>query len=148
MIDFVIEREIARPPNDVFAYMVDPSKLATWQKNTVSAVPDGPMGLGTKIREVHRAPGGKQIETLVEVVEYEPDRVFGMRITEGLPVHGRITLEPSDTGTDFRFRVYSQPVGVMRVAQPIMRAMLKWQFNQHCTNLKLVLENEATSLQS
>ena len=148
MIDFVIEREIARPPSEVFAYMTDASKLATWQKNTISAVPDGPMGLGTKIREVHSAPGGKRIETLVEVVEYESDRTFGMRITEGIPVHGQITLEPTDTGTHFRFRVYSEPTGMPRIAQPIMGAILKWQFNRHCTNLKTVLENGATSLKS
>ncbi len=140
MIDFVIERDIARPPGEVFAYVVDATKLASWQTNTISAVPDGPMGLGTKIREVHRAPGGKEIATVVEVVEYEPDRVFGMRIIEGVPVHGQITFEASDTGTRFRFRVYSQPRGMMRVAQPIMRVMLKWQFEQHCTNLKTVLE--------
>jgi hypothetical protein len=106
------------------------------------------MGLGTKIREVHSAPGGKQIETLVEVVEYEPDRAFGMRIIEGIPVHGKITLEPSDAGTHFCFRVYSQPTGMMRMAQPIMGAILKWQFNRHCNNLKTVLDNEATSLKS
>jgi uncharacterized protein YndB with AHSA1/START domain len=90
MIDFVIEREIARPPGDVFAYIVDPDRLATWQTNRISAVPDGPIGLGTKIREVHRAPGGKRIATVVEVVEYEPDRLFGMRIIKGLRVHGQI----------------------------------------------------------
>jgi len=148
MIDFVIEREIARPPGDVFAYMTDASKLATWQKNTVSAVPDGPMGLGTKIREVHSAPAGKRIETVVEVVEYEPDRTFGMRITEGIPVHGQITLDPTYTGTHFRFRVYAERTHMMRIAQPIVRAILKWQFNRHCTNLKTVLESEETSLKS
>lgn len=139
-IDFVIERDIARSPGEVFAYVVDPTKLASWQRNTVSAVPDGPMGLGTKIREVHRAPAGKQIATVVEVVEYEPDRVFGMRIIEGVPVHGRITFEPSDTGTRFRFRIYSEPTGITRIAQPILRAILRWQFDRHCTNLKSVLE--------
>jgi uncharacterized protein YndB with AHSA1/START domain len=140
MIDFVIEREIARPPREVFAYVVDPGKLATWQTNTISAVPDGPIGLGTKIREVHRAPGGKQIATVVEVVAYEPDRLFGMRIIEGLPVHGQVTFEPSNAGTHFRFRVYAQPTGMMRIAQPIMSAMLKRQFEKHCTNLKSALE--------
>jgi uncharacterized protein YndB with AHSA1/START domain len=144
MIDFVIERDIVRPPAEVFAYVADASKLATWQTNTVSAVPDGPMALGTKIREVHRAPGGKRIATVVEVVEYEPDRAFGMRIIEGLPVHGQITCEPRDSdATRFRFRVYSQPTGVMRIAQPIMKAMLRRQFDQHCTNLKTVLESTA-----
>jgi uncharacterized protein YndB with AHSA1/START domain len=140
MIDFVIERDIARSPAEVFAYVIDATKLATWQTNTISAAPDGPMALGTKIREVHRAPGGKQIATVVEVVEYEPDRALGLRIIEGLPVHGRITFEPSDRGTRLRFRVYSQPTGMMRLAEPAMRAILRRQFDQHCTNLKAVLE--------
>jgi uncharacterized protein YndB with AHSA1/START domain len=39
MIDFTIETEIERPPAEVFAYVTDPTKLATWQTNTVSAVP-------------------------------------------------------------------------------------------------------------
>ena len=65
-----------------------------------------------------------------------------MRIIEGLPVDGQITFEPIDTGTRFRFRVYSQPTGMLRLVQPLMRAMLKWQFEQHCTNLKAVLESE------
>jgi hypothetical protein len=114
--------------------------FATWQRNTVSAVADGPMGLGTKIREVHRAPGGKQIATVIEVVEYEPDRALGLRVIDGVPVHGQITFQPSEAGTRFRFRVYSQPTGMMRIAQPVISAVLRRQFDQHCTNLKTVLE--------
>lgn len=41
MIDFVIEREIARPPSEVFAYVVDATRLATWQTNTVCNCDDG-----------------------------------------------------------------------------------------------------------
>jgi uncharacterized protein YndB with AHSA1/START domain len=140
MIDFVIERAIARPPDEVFDYVVDATKLDTWQRNTLSAVPDGPMGLGTKIREVHRAPAGKRIETVVEVVEYEPGRRFGMRIIEGVPVHGEITFEPTSTGTDVRFRVHTELTGLARLAQPILGRVLKRKFEEHCTNLKQVLE--------
>ena len=140
MFEFVIEKDIERSPAEVFAYVTDPCKLATWQTNTVSAVADRPIGLGAKIREVHRAPGGKEIAALVEIVEYEPDRRFGMRITEGPPVHGQITLEPARSGTRFRFRVYGQPTGMMRIAQPVMKAALRWQFARHCANLKAVLE--------
>ena len=39
MIDFTIDTQIARPVGDVFAYVTDPDKLATWQTNTVSASP-------------------------------------------------------------------------------------------------------------
>jgi uncharacterized protein YndB with AHSA1/START domain len=105
MIDFVTEKDIARPPATVFAYVTDPSKLASWQTNTISAEPDGPIAIGTRIREVHRAPGGTQAQAIVEIVECEPDRVFGLHTVEGIPVHARITLEPIETGTRFYFRV-------------------------------------------
>ena len=127
----------------MFTYVTDPSKLATWQTNTVSAVPepDGPIRLGSRIREVHRAPGGKKTVELVEVVEYEPDRVFGMRVIEGTPIHGRITFEPTERGTRFQFRVYGQPTGAMRLAEPILRFALKRNFVRFCATLKRVLED-------
>ena len=142
MIDFVIETEIARSPADVFAFVTDAANLAKWQTNTVSAVPEpaGPIGLGTRIREVHRLPGGKEFAELVEVVEYERDRVFGMQVIEGQPIHGRITFEPAPPGTRFRFRVYGQPTGAARLVQPILRPLLKRDFARFCANLKAVLE--------
>lgn len=61
MIEFSIETVIARAPEDVFAYVADPAKLSTWQTNTVSVTQegDGPLGLGTRLREVHNAPAAK-----------------------------------------------------------------------------------------
>jgi uncharacterized protein YndB with AHSA1/START domain len=141
MIDFVAEKDIARPPATVFAYATDPSKLASWQTNTISAEPDGPIAIGTRIREVHRAPGGKQIPAVVEIVEYEPDRAFGLHTVEGTPVDARITLEPTETGTRFRFRVQWRPTGLIRIIEPVLKATLKRQFDQHCTNLKKQLES-------
>ena len=76
MIDFTVDTEIARQPGDVFAYVSDPGNLSNWQTNTISAVAEtaGPVGVGTRFREVHSAPGGKELESLVEVSEYEPAR--------------------------------------------------------------------------
>jgi uncharacterized protein YndB with AHSA1/START domain len=143
MVDFTIETEIERTPAEMFAYVTDPTKLATWQTNTVSAVPetDGPVRVGSRIREVHRAPGGKRIEELVEVAEYEPDRVLELRNIEGPPVQGRITLEPTERGTRFRFRVYAQPTGATRIVEPLLRVIVKRNFEQFCATLKRVLED-------
>ena len=99
--------------------------------------------LGSRIREVHRAPGGKKIEELVEVAEYEPDRVLGLRNIEGPPVQGRITLEPTERGTRFRFRVCGQPTGATRLVEPLLRFILKRNFQHFCTTLKRVLEDAA-----
>jgi uncharacterized protein YndB with AHSA1/START domain len=142
VIDFVVETEIARAPAEVFAYVTDPTKLASWQTNTVSAVPeqDGPIKLGSRIREVHRMPGGRAMNSLVDVVEFEQDRVFGMRIVEGPPIHGRITFEPAEGGTRFRFRVYGDPPGAMRLFEPLLARMLRRNFTAYCARLKQVLE--------
>jgi uncharacterized protein YndB with AHSA1/START domain len=144
MIEFTIETEIERPVGEVFAFATDPAKLPSWQTNTVTAelLGDGPLRLGSRLREVHRGPGGKELESVVEVSEYEPDRLFALRMVEGaLPVHARLAFEPEGEGTRMRFTVHGRPSGPMRLAQPLLRAALKRQFKQHCATLKRVLEN-------
>ena len=142
MIDFTVEVEIERPVAEVFDYVSDPAKLATWQTNTVSAVQEdsGPVRLGTRLREVHRVPGGKELESLVEVSEYEPERTFGLHVVEGTPVDARLTFEPTEDGTLMRFRSYGRLSGPMRLAEPLLQRTLKRQFKQHCETLKHVLE--------
>jgi len=143
MIEFTIETEIARPPAKVFAFATDPALLPRWQTNTVSAVPeeDGPLQVGSRIREVHRAPGGKEMESVVEVEELKPGHVFALRMVEGaLPLDARLTFESVGTGTRLHFRVHGQPTGVARLAQPLLRPALRRQFRQNCAELKRQLE--------
>jgi uncharacterized protein YndB with AHSA1/START domain len=143
MLDITIETHIARPVADVFAYATDPAKLSTWQTNTVSAVQegDGPLAVGTRLREVHRGPGGKEMPSLVEVSEYEPGAAFGLRMVEGpLPLHADMRFAANDGGTLLSFRAFGQPTGAMRLAQPVLRRAIRRQFAEHCANLKRVLE--------
>ena len=143
MIDFTIETSIRRPVADVFSYVSDPHRLATWQTNTVSAVQesDGPFGLGTRVREVHRAPGGRELESLVEVSEFQPDETLALRVVEGTPIHLRITFEPTDGGTLMRLRPHGRLSGVMGLAQPLIKHMLRRQFTRQCATLKHLLED-------
>ena len=78
MIDFTIETEIERPVPEVFAYVTDPAKLHTWQTNTVSAEVEGggPLVLGSRMRERHRAPGGKSSTARRGPRSFEPDRAL------------------------------------------------------------------------
>jgi uncharacterized protein YndB with AHSA1/START domain len=115
MIELTIKTEIARPAAEVFAYVTDPAKLPSWQTNTVSAVQEGegPLRVGTRLREVHRGPGGKELASLVEVSELEPDRIFALRMLEGLlRIHGRIVLDPvGERRTRMRFTVQGSRAG-------------------------------------
>jgi uncharacterized protein YndB with AHSA1/START domain len=145
VIDVTIHTDIDRPVHDVFAYVTDPAKLATWQTNTVSVVQegDGPLAVGTRLREVHRGPGGRELASLVEVSELEPDRAFSLHMLEGpLPIHARIALEPSATGTRMAFTAHGRPSGAMRLAEPLLKLAVRRQFAGHCATLKRVLEEQ------
>jgi uncharacterized protein YndB with AHSA1/START domain len=148
MIELTIETRIERPVSDVFAYATDPAKLPTWQTNTVSAVQegDGPMRVGTRLREVHRGPGRRELASVVEVVELETDRTFALHVVEGaLPLDARLAFEPAGDGTLLRFTVHGQPTGPLRFLQPLMRRALRRQFAAHCATLKQLLETPSAS---
>jgi uncharacterized protein YndB with AHSA1/START domain len=143
MVDFTIDTRIERPPADVFAYVTDPAKLATWQTNTVVAERidgDGPLRSGARLREVHRAPGGKELESIVEVSAYEPDSRFGLHVVEGTPIDLDMTFAPAGGGTHVIFRAYGRLTGAMRFAQPLLGVVLKRQFSSQLETLKRVLE--------
>ena len=142
MIDFTLQTHIDRSPADVFDYITDPAKLGTWQTNTVSSTPetDGPMGVGTRLREFHRTPGGKQLTSVVEVCEYERGRRFALEVVEGTPIDLRIALDADDGGTALTFRAHGRLTGAMRAAQPLLRRVLKRQFAGQLETLKTVLE--------
>jgi uncharacterized protein YndB with AHSA1/START domain len=146
MIDVTISTDIARPVEDVYAYVTDPSKLPSWQTNTVSVdqEDDGPLRVGSRLREVHRGPRGKELASLVEVSELEPDRAFALRMLEGpLPIHAQIAFAPSEHGTRMEFRAHGEPSGAMRLAQPLLRVALRRQFQSHCATLKRVMEDQS-----
>ena len=142
MIDITVETQIARPVHDVFAYATDPEHLSSWQTNTVSAtrVDDGPYGVGSRLREVHRAPGGKELESVVEVVEYAPDRVFALEVKEGTPIHAHFTFDPAEGGTRMRFRAHGRLSGPTRIIEPLLGRMLRRQFTEQVATLKQLLE--------
>jgi uncharacterized protein YndB with AHSA1/START domain len=145
MIDFTVETQIARPVGDVFAYATDPDHLPDWQTNTVSAqrVDDGPYGVGSRLREVHRAPGGKELESVVEVVEYTPGRAFALEVREGTPIHAQLRFDPADGGTRMRFRAHGNLTGPTRLVEPLLGRVLRRQFAQQVATLKQVMEDQS-----
>jgi uncharacterized membrane protein len=135
--------DVARPVHDVFAYMTDLEKLAEWQPNLVSVTKEGdaPMGRGTRLREVRRGPLGRNVEAIVEVAAYEPDRRFDLRIVSGpLPIDGSHEFHATDGGTRIDFVAEGRPAGVLRIAEPLLARVLRRQFSGYYQRLKSVLE--------
>jgi uncharacterized protein YndB with AHSA1/START domain len=141
LISFSITTKIARPPRDVFAFLADPENLREWQgTHEVEQLGDGPLGVGTRFREVHLAPGGKRIESITEITECEPDRVFAVRIVEGpIPIDGRWELEATDAGTKLTFTAFGRGPGPAFL-QPIVAVGAKRQFKRQHKKLRTAIE--------
>jgi carbon monoxide dehydrogenase subunit G len=135
---------VARPVQDVFAYVTDLDRLREWQPNVVSVTKEteGPLRQGTRLREVRRGPFGRKVAAIVEVSAYEQNRRFDLKIVSGpLPIDGSHEFHETDAGTRIDFAAQGQPGGPLRVAEPLLARVLKRQFSSYYDRLTAVLES-------
>jgi uncharacterized protein YndB with AHSA1/START domain len=106
MAPIVVTVDIARPPEEVFAYVTDPSHLPEWQASAVSVKPhDDPIHVGSRVVVTRRA-GPREMDMTVEVSELEPPTRWRLRGVDG-PVRGNVkgTIEPLDNGARSRVTI-------------------------------------------
>jgi uncharacterized protein YndB with AHSA1/START domain len=126
-------------PEVVFDYVTNPSNLRTWQtsKTSVEQLTDGPPGIGTRVRERTKPPGGKEFEQVVEFTEFDRPRRFHVHIVEGpQPIDGTWVFEPSGGGTKVTFAAEGDLRGAMRFIAPIVQRLLARQFADYHRNLR------------
>ena len=122
---------VARPPDAVFDYLTDPSKVAEWQtgKTAVEPLTDGPPGLGSRVRERTKGPGGKEFEQVVEFVEFDRPGRFAVHIVEGpYPVDGAWTLVREGDGTRVNFTAEGELRGFQKALSPVLSRVMARQF--------------------
>jgi hypothetical protein len=139
--------EIARSPEDVFAYVTDPSRFTEWQEAVVSAdrVDTGPTQVGSTIKLTRRMGGREQTMTS-ELTDYSPPRSYAFRVLDG-PVRalGRGLIEPVGDGTSsrFDFQIDFEGHGLGKLLLPLVRRSAKKELAQSHANLKRQLESGA-----
>jgi carbon monoxide dehydrogenase subunit G len=126
--------EIARAPEEVFAYLTDASNLPAWQSGVRSAeVEDG------RIVE-SRSFLGRELQTTLEVVEQEKPRLFTLKALDSpVPFTVRHELEPADDGGTL-LRVVADG-DVPGFASGLVAQRAKRQFRKDFTRLKEILES-------
>ena len=140
--------EIDRRPEDVFAYLDDVTRHGEWQEQIVGVErqEEGPLRVGSKVKETRRVPGGDRSMTY-EVTEHEAPRRSSFRVLDG-PIRavGTITVEPVGDGSRSRltFSVDFKPSGLGgRVLLPVARAQARKQVPKDQAKLKQLLESGA-----
>ena len=133
---------IKRPAADVFACLIDIDRGTEWQAELVEAkqTSSGPFGVGTTIQEVRRFIG-RQIESTVQITEFEPGRKMSFESTSGpIPIRGNHTLEPVDGGTSLNLAIEAELTGVLKMAEPMVVNTAKKQITADLAKLKELLE--------
>jgi uncharacterized protein YndB with AHSA1/START domain len=146
MAPLVHSVEIDRNPEDVFAYVTDPSRFTEWQDAVVSARPldSGPVQQGSKISLTRRV--GKREQTMTsELTEYRPPESYAFRVIDG-PVRavGQGRFEPLGAGdrTRFTFELDFEGHGIGKLLVPLfVRRQAAKELPQSHENLKRRLES-------
>jgi carbon monoxide dehydrogenase subunit G len=134
--------EVGRTPEDVFAYLTDVSNLPAWQSgvHTAQVEDAGSPRVGARIRE-SRHMLGRELNTTLEITEYDPPRVFALRALDSpVPFVVRHELEPDDGGTRLTV-IGSGDAGLLPgFAAGIMARRAEKQFRKDFERLKRLLE--------
>jgi carbon monoxide dehydrogenase subunit G len=145
-VDFVraeLSIAIDRPPEDVFAYLADVSNLTVWQSGVHSAEIEGGGAAIAGARVVEsRTMLGKEMTTTLEIVDFEPPRLFTLRALDGPALLTiRHELEPSGGETELRVVVEGEVKHMPGFAAGLMMRGAERQFRKDFERLKRLLES-------
>jgi uncharacterized membrane protein len=138
--------EINRRPEDVFAYLDDVKRHGEWQEQIVDVQPqdDGPLRVGSRVKETRRVPGGDRAMTY-EITEHSPPRQSSFRVLDG-PVRavGTVSVEPVGDGSRSRVTITIDFKGhglAGKVLLPVAKTQAHRQIPKDQARMKELLES-------
>jgi uncharacterized protein YndB with AHSA1/START domain len=137
--------EIARPPEEVFSYVSDPSRFAEWQHDVVSVRIEGggPPRLGSRFTTTRRIGRAERTMTQ-EITEIDPPRSWAAHGVAGpIRPNANITVEPLNDSTRSRvtFALDFKGHGIGVPLVPVVRRMAAKGAPRSYRNLKERLES-------
>ncbi len=125
--------EIARAPEDVFAYLTDVTNLPAWQAGVNAAtMRDGRV-------EESRSLLGRELHTTLEIVEQQEPRLFTLRALDSpVPFTVRHELAAADGGTRLTVTAEGDVPGF---AAGLLARRAEKQFRRDFARLKQILES-------
>jgi uncharacterized protein YndB with AHSA1/START domain len=140
--------EIARGPEEVFAYLDQLDRHGEWQGAIVAVKleTEGATRVGTRAVDTRRVPGGQR-DVAYEITEHDPPRRSSFRGLNG-PIRpvGTVTVEPLDDGSRSRVTIELDLQGhglFGKLIAPLARRDARRQVPQDQARLKQRLESGA-----
>lgn len=132
---------IARPVDEVFAYVTNLRNVPAWDRSCLSMeVEDrGPLRVGARVHE-RRSLMGRRLHVVTDITAYEPPRAFALRGDRPFPVRGGYRFAPEGPGTRIEYYAESEPRGLLGILGPLTRRMFRAQMRARFVALKQILE--------
>ena len=133
---------LPRPPEEVFPWLLEEDKVPQWTGHLerYERVDDGPLGRGSKVRQVLDV-SGRTIDVTLEVTGYEPPSGAQTRFsTNGIEVVNSYALQASGAGTRLTQSVEAKPSGLTaRMLVPVVQPRLEQKLTEDLERLKEAL---------
>jgi len=138
MIKTVIDFDIMKPRDEVFAYISNFENNPAWQKGkqVCTLTSEGPVGVGTTYEQM-TSFWGRPIVTTFEVVEYGPNRHVKFVSRQcTFPLHIFRSVEPIEGGTHVHVVIDGEPTGWFLFIGPLVDRLIARAFMKDYMQLK------------
>ena len=134
--------EITRPAPEVFAYLADFENNPKWQKGmqTCTFTSDPPLRVGSTFDQVATFRR-REIRSSFVVTALDPGRSITIGTTVSpFPIRVTRSVTPIDGGAGVHAVVEGDAGGFMRLAEPLLKLMVRRSVRNDYRNLKALLE--------
>lgn len=145
MEGFELSTVINRPIEEVFGFLANLENDLKWRREWVGArnTSDGSLGVGATFRLTGELLG-RQIPTVYEVIEYEPNRIAAWKAVSGpLPLTFRRTFEGVEGGTRVNIRYEAEVRGFFKLVMSLLAGTVKRQHEGDLHKVKELMETRA-----
>ena len=142
MITIEIQYNIARKPNEVFAFLTDFSQLRKWRTlEDLRVEPNGPIRVDSKL--FTKVKGiGQSMQFTNEVVELDPvQHVYRDRCLDGtFLIQSGWRVEANEAGSRLHWITEFETRGLMKLLTPVLRRAIRQGQVNDLRKLKQILE--------
>ena len=145
MEGFELTIVINRPIEEAFGFLFNLENDVKWRREWVDAkkTSEGPIGIGTRF-SLFGELFGRQIPTVYEVIEYEPNRSAAWKTVSGaLPLTFRRTFERVVGATRFAIKYEAEVRGFFKLVMSLLARTVKRQHEGDLRKVKELMESRA-----
>ena len=133
---------IARPVDQVFAFLAEPDNIPRWRPDVLEVTSGGGrLQMGSEFDEVIHF-GGRKTQTF-RVNMFEPNETLEVAAIAGLGIRPtqRYALSNTDGSTSVSIRVTVRTQGLFRLLEPLLPKMIAAKWRDYAERLRALLEN-------